>query len=205
MSGKQDLATLEAAELVRLFRIRQASPVEATRAALDRIDRLNEEYNAYCFVDHAAALALARDSETRWMRGEPRSGIDGVTASIKDLLLSRSWPNQRGSRTTDLAQDWREDAPAVARLRESGAVLLGKTTTPEFGWKGVCDFPLVGITRNPWNRDMTSGGSSGGAAVAAALGMGCLHIGTDGGGSVVSGRVIRNIWFETNFRPRARL
>ena len=184
MSGKQDLATLEAAELVRLFRIRQASPVEATRAALDRIDRLNEEYNAYCFVDHAAALALARNSETRWMRGEPRSGIDGVTASIKDLLLSRSWPTLRGSRSTDLAQDWREDAPAVARLRESGAVLLGKTTTPEFGWKGVCDSPLVGITRNPWNRDMTSGGSSGGAAVAAALGMGCLHIGTDGGGSI---------------------
>ena len=184
MSGKQDLATLEAAELVRLFRTRQASSVEATRAALDRIDRLNGEYNAYCFVDHAAALALARDSETRWMRGEPLSGIDGVTASIKDIILSRGWPTLRGSRSTDPAQDWREDAPAVARLRESGAVLLGKTTTPEFGWKGVCDSPLLGITRNPWNRDMTSGGSSGGAAVAAALGMGCLHIGTDGGGSI---------------------
>src|SRR5262245_55486585 len=101
MSGKQDLATLEAAELVHLFRTRQASPVEATRAALDRIDRLNEAYNAYCFVDHAAALAMARDSETRWMRGEPRSGIDGVTASIKDIILTRGWPTLRGSRSTD--------------------------------------------------------------------------------------------------------
>jgi aspartyl-tRNA(Asn)/glutamyl-tRNA(Gln) amidotransferase subunit A len=76
------------------------------------------------------------------------------------------------------------DAPATARLREAGAVLIGKTTTPEFGWKGVCDSPLTGVTRNPWNLEMTPGGSSGGAAVAAALRMGCLHIGTDGGGSI---------------------
>src|SRR6185436_9491482 len=79
---------------------------------------------------------------------------------------------------------WNEDAPATARLREHGAVLLGRTTTPEFGWKGVTDSPLTGITRNPWNPDKTPGGSSGGAAVAAATGMGALHLGTDGGGSI---------------------
>src|SRR5262249_58859335 len=81
-------------------------------------------------------------------------------------------------------QPWEEDAPSVARLREAGAILLGKTTTPEFGWKGVTDRRLTGIPRNPWNRDRTPGGSSGGAAVAAAAGMGALHIGTDGGGSI---------------------
>src|SRR6185369_3592490 len=79
---------------------------------------------------------------------------------------------------------WNDDAPATARLREHGAVLLGKTTTPELGHKGVTDSPLTGITRNPWNAAMTPGGSSGGAAVAAATGMGALHVGTDGGGSI---------------------
>jgi aspartyl-tRNA(Asn)/glutamyl-tRNA(Gln) amidotransferase subunit A len=184
MSPKTDLATLGAAELVHLFRTKQASPVEAARAAIDRIDKFNPVYNAYCFVDRDAALSMAAESEARWIRGAPLSDIDGVSASVKDIILSRGWPTLRGSRSTNLNQAWDDDAPAVARLREAGAVLLGKTTSPEFGWKGVCDSPLTGITRNPWNEKMTSGGSSGGAAVAAAFGMGCLHIGTDGGGSI---------------------
>jgi aspartyl-tRNA(Asn)/glutamyl-tRNA(Gln) amidotransferase subunit A len=115
---------------------------------------------------------------------EPLSFIDGVPATIKDLVLTKGWPTLRGSRTVDASQSWDEDAPATQRLREAGAVLLGKTTTPEFGWKGVCDSPLTGITRNPWNPKMTPGGSSGGAAVAAALRLGSLHLGTDGGGSI---------------------
>jgi aspartyl-tRNA(Asn)/glutamyl-tRNA(Gln) amidotransferase subunit A len=90
----------------------------------------------------------------------------------------------RGSRLVDPDQDWSQDAVLVGNLRRSGAVLLGKTSTPEFGWKGVTDSPLTGITRNPWNPALTPGGSSGGAAVAAACGMGPLHIGTDGGGSI---------------------
>jgi aspartyl-tRNA(Asn)/glutamyl-tRNA(Gln) amidotransferase subunit A len=180
----RDLASCGAAALVHLFATKQASPVEATKAALDRITRLNARYNALCLVDEAAALASAQQSEARWLKGEPASCIDGVTASIKDIILTKGWPTLRGSRSTDANQSWSEDAPAVARLREAGAVLLGKTTTPEFGWKAVCDSPLTGITRNPWNAQRTSGGSSGGAAVAAALGMGCLHLGTDGGGSI---------------------
>ena len=179
-----DLTTMGAAALTRLFRERRASPVEATQAVLDRIDRLNGRYNAFCLVDHARALAAARESEQRWRADAPLSAVDGVTASIKDIVLTRGWPTLRGSRTVDPQQDWSVDAPAVARLREAGAVLIGKTTTCEFGWKGVCDSPLTGITRNPWNPQLTSGGSSGGAAVAAALGMGCLHLGTDGGGSI---------------------
>jgi aspartyl-tRNA(Asn)/glutamyl-tRNA(Gln) amidotransferase subunit A len=182
--SSSELADLSAAHLVQLFRTKQASPVEATRAAIARIDAHNARFNAYCFVDPDAALAAASHSEKRWMMGTPVSYIDGVTASIKDIVLTKDWPTLRGSKTTELDQHWGEDAPAVARLRECGAVLLGKTTTPEFGWKGVCDSPLTGITRNPWNEALTSGGSSGGAAVAAALGMGCLHLGTDGGGSI---------------------
>jgi aspartyl-tRNA(Asn)/glutamyl-tRNA(Gln) amidotransferase subunit A len=184
MGAIVELADLSAAELAKAYRQGTASPVEATEAALRRIDALNESYNAFCLVDCAAALASARQSEQRWLNGEPLSAIDGVPATIKDLLLTRGWPTLRGSRTIDPQQDWAEDAPATARLREAGAVLLGKTTTPEFGWKGVTDSPLTGITRNPWDATKTPGGSSGGAAVAAALGMGCLHVGTDGGGSI---------------------
>ncbi|HKU96833.1 MAG TPA: amidase [Vineibacter sp.] len=184
MASGTDLATLSAGELVHLFRTRQASPVDAAKAALARIDRLNARFNAYCVVDHDGALQAARQSEARWANGRPLSPIDGITASIKDLILTRGWPTLRGSRSTDPRQAWDEDAPATARLRESGAVLLGKTTTPEFGWKGVCDSPLAGISRNPWNPERTCGGSSGGAAIAAALGMGTLHVGTDGGGSI---------------------
>src|SRR5664279_6129763 len=103
-----------------------------------------------------------------------------VPTSIKDLLLTRGWPTLRGSRLTNKDQDWAEDAPAVARLREAGAVLIGKTTTPEFGWKGVTDSPLTGNTGNPWDASKTSGGSSGGSATAVALGMGPLSGGSDG-------------------------
>ncbi len=184
MSNQNDLSRLGVAELTRLFSTKAASPVEATAAVLDRIDRINPDFAAYCLVDHDSALAAARASEARWLRNAPLSPIDGVSASIKDIVLTKGWPTLRGSRSTAPDQPWDEDAPATARLREAGAILIGKTTTPEFGWKGVCDSPLTGITRNPWNREMTSGGSSGGAAVAAAHQLGVLHLGTDGGGSI---------------------
>jgi len=107
-----------------------------------------------------------------------------VPVSIKDLILARGWPTLRGSRTVDPQQPWDVDAPVAARLREAGAVLLGKTATPEFGCKGETNSPLTGITRNPWNLAKTPGGSSGGAAAAVAAGMGPLAVGTDGAGSV---------------------
>lgn len=179
-----EIAKLTAHELGEQFRSKALSPVEATKAALDQIGRLNGTVNAYCLVDGDRALADARASEDRFARGAPLGPLDGVTASIKDLLLSEGWPTLRGSRTISRDQPWTEDAPSVARLREGGVVFLGKTTTPEFGWKAVTDSALVGITRNPWDLSKTPGGSSGGAAVAAALGMGALHLGTDGGGSI---------------------
>ena len=180
----RDLALMPATELLENYRAKRLSPVEATQAALKRIADLNETLNAFCLVDEAAALAAARASEQRWQKNAPQGLLDGVPATVKDLVLTKGWPTLRGSRAVSPDQPWNEDAPAVARLREHNAVLLGKTTTPEFGWKGVTDNPLTGITRNPWNPEKTPGGSSGGAAVAAATGMGALHIGTDGGGSI---------------------
>ena len=178
------LADLSATELAGLYRTGRASPVDATRACLARIDALNPKLNAFCLVDAEHALRSARESQARWSAGTPIGPLDGVPVSVKDLLLTEGWPTLRGSRTVDREQPWNEDAPAVARLREQGVVILGKTTTPEFGWKAVTDSPLTGITRNPWNPDKTPGGSSGGAAAAVATGMCALAIGTDGGGSI---------------------
>lgn len=178
------LADFSAAELLASYRAKRASPVEATQACLSRIDALNAKLNAFCLVDADRALLAARESEARWLRGAPEGLLDGVPVSIKDLLLTSGWPTLRGSRTVDANQAWDQDAPAVARLREHRAIMLGKTTTPEFGWKAVTDSPLTGITRNPWNPAKTPGGSSGGAAAAVATGMGALAVGTDGGGSI---------------------
>ncbi len=179
-----DLADCTATQLLSLYRSGKASPVEATRAALARIDRLNATLRAFSVVMADEALAEARRSEARWQRGEPCGVLDGVPASIKDLILTRGMPTLRGSRTVDPQQPWDIDAPASARLREAGAVLLGKTTTPEFGCKGETNSPLTGISRNPWDPSKTPGGSSGGTAIAVAAGMGPLSVGTDGAGSV---------------------
>jgi aspartyl-tRNA(Asn)/glutamyl-tRNA(Gln) amidotransferase subunit A len=179
-----DLADFTAVELLALYRRGEASPVEATQAVLKRIDQQNPTLRAYSFIAAEDALRNARLSETRWHRGEPCGPLDGVPASIKDLILTRGMPTLRGSRTVDPQQPWEIDAPATARLREAGAVLLGKTATPEFGCKAETNSPLTGITRNPWDPSKTPGGSSGGTAAAVAAGMGPISVGTDGAGSV---------------------
>jgi aspartyl-tRNA(Asn)/glutamyl-tRNA(Gln) amidotransferase subunit A len=179
-----DLTRLTATELIAGYRDRSVSPVEATRAALAAIEAANDEVNAFVMVDAEAALAAAEESEARWRDGTTLGPGDGVPTSIKDILYTRGWPTLRGTNLIDERGPWPEDAPAVARLRETGAVLLGKTTTPEFGWKGVTDSPRHGATGNPWNAELTAGGSSGGSAAAVALGMGAWSVGTDGGGSV---------------------
>jgi aspartyl-tRNA(Asn)/glutamyl-tRNA(Gln) amidotransferase subunit A len=181
-----DLAATDmaATDLLAAYRTGELSPVEATEAALQRIRRHDPEVNAFCLVDADAALGSAKESEERWRRGEPAGALDGVPISIKDILLTRGWPTLRGSRTVDATGPWDVDGPHVARVREQGAVLLGKTTTPELGWKGVTDNPLTGVTRNPWDPTRTAGGSSGGSAAAVLCGMGPLSLGTDGGGSV---------------------
>jgi aspartyl-tRNA(Asn)/glutamyl-tRNA(Gln) amidotransferase subunit A len=182
-ASNNGIAFLSATELVARYRSKQLSPVEVAVAVLDRIDRHNAAVNAYCHVDAEGARRSARESEARWMVGAPRGLLDGVPVGIKDNILVAGMPTRFGSRLTS-EQASVHDAPAVARLREHGAVLIGKTTLPEFGWKAVTDSPLTGVTRNPWDARKTPGGSSGGAVAAVILGMGAFHLGTDGGGSI---------------------
>lgn len=179
-----DLTELTAIQLVDGYRKGEFSPVEATRAALERAERIQPEVNAFVRLTGEEALEQARASTDRWRRGEPAGLVDGVPVTVKDILLMRGAPTLKGSKALSEKGRWDEDAPSVARLREHGAVFLGKTTTPEFGWKGVTDSPLSGVTRNPHDPSRTAGGSSGGAAAAVALGAGPLALGTDGGGSV---------------------
>jgi aspartyl-tRNA(Asn)/glutamyl-tRNA(Gln) amidotransferase subunit A len=178
-----EICMMSAVDLVAKYRSGALSPVEATRAALNQIEKHEDALNSFIIVCGKEAMASARQSESRWRRGEPIGLIDGVPTSIKDVLLMKGYPTRRGSLTTSDKPET-EDAPATARLREHGAVFIGKTTTPEFGWKAVTDSPLTGITRNPWDTTKTSGGSSGGAASSVAVGMGALALGSDGGGSI---------------------
>lgn len=175
---------LTASELVAAYATGELSPIEATQNALRAIEERDGDCNAFCLVDADRALEQAKASEIRWRDGNPIGWLDGVPASIKDMFLTQGWPTVRGSRSISPDQPWDVDSPVAARMREAGLVLLGKTTTPEIGWKGVTDSPLCGITRNPADPAKTAGGSSGGSAAAVAAGMGELSVGTDGGGSV---------------------
>ena len=178
-----DILALDGASLLAAYRNRTLSPVEVVDAALKAIDRFNPVVNAFNVIDHEGARAAARASEERWSKGAPRGIADGLPFTVKDNVLWAGHPTRRGSRTSS-PDPVAENAPAVDRLLESGAVPLGKTTLPEFGWKGIGDSPLTGITRNPWDTRVTTGGSSAGAAAAAVLNLGILHIGTDGAGSI---------------------
>ena len=182
-SAQTDLSNMDAIGLIAGYSRKDLSPVEATRHTLERIERFNPIVNAFCHIDNDGALQAARQSEARWQKGEPVGALDGVPITIKDLTAVKAMPLRKGSLTTG-PEPADDDAPFVAHLRAAGAVILGKTTTPEFGWKGVTDSRLTGVTRNPWDISKTPGGSSGGAAAAAALNMGYLHHGTDGGGSI---------------------
>jgi aspartyl-tRNA(Asn)/glutamyl-tRNA(Gln) amidotransferase subunit A len=184
MTSGSEIAFASAEALAALYRRKALSPVEAAEILFARIEALQPKLNAFCIVDRDGALTGARASEQRWRQGVPLGLLDGVPVTIKDLVLMRGFPTLRGSKLIDPAQDWSEDGPAVARLREAGAVILGKTTTPEFGWKAIGDSPLTGITRNPWNLERTPGGSSAGAAAACAAGIAPLHVGSDGAGSI---------------------
>jgi aspartyl-tRNA(Asn)/glutamyl-tRNA(Gln) amidotransferase subunit A len=179
-----DLVFLSATELLHLYRRGDLSPVEVTRATLDQMAKFNEGINAWVIIDEDGAMAAAEQSEDRWRRDENIGLLEGVPVGIKELFDVRGWPTLFSSPISNPDHRAEVDGPVTARLREAGGVILGKTATPEFSWKGVTDSPLHGVTRNPWNLDMTPGGSSGGASAALAAGMGPLHVGTDAGGSV---------------------
>ncbi|MEK7709289.1 MAG: amidase [candidate division NC10 bacterium] len=178
-----DLCWLPATELAALIRARKLSPVELTEAVLARIERLNPRLNAFCTFTADAARQGAKIAEAAVMHGEPLGALRGVSVSIKDVLFTRGIVTTGGSRIfADFVPE--EDAIAVERLKAAGAVILGKTNTPEFGHKSLAESPLFGATRNPWHPDMTPGGSSSGAGAAVAAGLGPLALGTDGGGSI---------------------
>jgi aspartyl-tRNA(Asn)/glutamyl-tRNA(Gln) amidotransferase subunit A len=179
-----DLHWQSATALARLIRQKKVSPVEVLGAILDRIDKLNPRLNAFVTLTAEQARRDARAAERALTRRSATLGpLHGVPFSVKDLVITK------GVRTTFGTPLYRdnvptEDAPIVARLRAAGGIMLGKTNTPTMGWIGATHNLLFGVTRNPWNLERTPGGSSGGASAAAAAGLGPLHVGTDGGGSI---------------------
>ncbi|WP_026919610.1 amidase [Gordonia shandongensis] len=180
-----DICALSALELTEAYRRGNLSPVEATDAVLAATDRLEAHLTAFRIVDHDGARAAATAATERYRSGTTLGPLDGVPISIKDIFLTAAHPTLRGSRLlADADPEPTDDAPVTAAALAAGCVPVGKTTTCEFAWKGVTDSPLTGITRNPYDPDLTPGGSSGGSASAVAAGIGPLSIGTDGGGSV---------------------
>jgi aspartyl-tRNA(Asn)/glutamyl-tRNA(Gln) amidotransferase subunit A len=177
-----EAALLSAEALAAAYARGELSPVEALQAVLERVARLNPQLNAFAVLD-PQALRAAGESAARWRAGRPLGPLDGVPVTIKDLIDVAGFPTRRGSRLTPTTPA-ADDAPLVMGLRRAGAVVFGKTTTTEYGWKTPGDCPLHGITRNPHDTRFTPGGSSAGAAAAAGAGFGPLHVGTDGGGSI---------------------
>jgi len=178
-----DIHDLSAAELSNAFARGELSPVEATQAALARLDAWESKINAMYLVHREHALAAARDAQARWQAREPRSPIDGVPITLKENIYTRGDPAPIGTGASDLTPKT-EDAPPAARVREAGCVILGKTTMPDFGMLSSGLSSIHGQTRNPWRLDRNTSGSSSGAGAAAAAGYGPLHLGTDIGGSV---------------------
>jgi Asp-tRNA(Asn)/Glu-tRNA(Gln) amidotransferase A subunit family amidase len=183
MPTPDELCWLDATTLAADIRLASVSPVEVTEAVLARIERVNPVINAFCTVAAEAARAQARLAEAAVMRGDVLGPLHGVPISFKDLTATA------GIRTTSGSRIWehhipKTDAPVVERARRAGAIVLGKTNTPELGCKGVTDNRIFGATRNPWNLGRTPGGSSGGAAAALAAGLGPLAEGSDLAGSI---------------------
>jgi aspartyl-tRNA(Asn)/glutamyl-tRNA(Gln) amidotransferase subunit A len=178
-----ELCYLPALELGEAIRAKKVSPVEVVDAVLARIERLNPSLNAYCTVTAASARAAAKEAEAAVMRGDALGSLHGIPVSIKDLVATQGVRTTHGSKLYEqLIPD--SDAPVVARLKRAGAIVLGKTNTPEFGHKAITDNLIFGPSRNPWSLEHTPGGSSGGAAAAVATGLGPLAVGTDAGGSI---------------------
>jgi len=178
-----NIAFLPATELSQAIRRKQLSPVEVIEAVFAQIHAHNPQLNAFCTLTEDQARAEARAAEAAVMRGDPLGPLHGIPISIKDLFFTKDVRTMRGSR---LYQDFVStfDAPVVERTKRAGAIVIGKTTTPEFGYKGLTDSAVTGMSYNPWDASRSPGGSSGGAAAAVATGMGPLAVGTDGAGSI---------------------
>ncbi len=179
----ETLGFMPATELAELIRTKKLSPVEYMRALLDRITALEPRVNAFAYLAADQAMDAARKAEAALMSGARIGRLHGVPVTIKDLVLTKDMPMQSGSVIFKGYQPT-EDTPVLPRLREEGTIILGKTTTSEFGWTGVSHSPLTGITHNPWKHGFNAGASSAGAGAASAAGFGPLHQGSDGAGSI---------------------
>lgn len=179
----QELRYATAVDLARLVRTRAVSPVELIEDFLRLADVLEPRLNTFVTLDVDGARAQAKQAEVAVLSGDELGPLHGVPMSVKDFLHVRGMPTRFGSRLSDAAPA-AQDSVVVARARAAGAVIVGKTTAPDYGWKATSDSPLTGNTRNPWNPLMTAGGSSSGAAAGVAAGLGPLTIGTDGAGSI---------------------
>jgi len=179
----QDLCWMSAYDLANDIKKKKISPVELVRELLERINAVNPKINAYVTVVADSAMKAAKEAEDAVTRGKEIGPLHGIPFAVKDLTFTKGVRTTMGSK---LMEDFvpEEDAVHVSRLKKAGAILLGKTNTPEFGSKAVTDNVVFGITRNPWNTEKTAGGSSGGSAAAVATGMGPLATGSDGGGSI---------------------
>ena len=179
----EDLCFMPATTLAAAIRQKKVSPVEVINAVYARLHKTNPKINAFCTLTEEQARRTAKEAEAAVMRGDRVGDLHGVPVSIKDVFLTRGVRTMFGSRIRENYVP-EEDAPAVAKLLAAGAIPIGKTTTPEFAFKPVTDSPLTGITRNPWDLNKTSGGSSGGTGAAVAAGLGPIGIGSDAGGSI---------------------
>jgi aspartyl-tRNA(Asn)/glutamyl-tRNA(Gln) amidotransferase subunit A len=178
-----DPSLFNGAQLVSAYRDRSLSPPDVVTAIFKRISDVGQSVNAFVVTNEESAMQQAQASAARWKSGNPLGPLDGMPVTIKDNIPVAGLPARKGSRTSSDTPVV-ENAPAAARMINGGAIVLGKTCMPEFGWKGVGDSPLTGITRNPWNTKVTTGGSTAGGSAAAALNLGVVHVGTDGAGSL---------------------
>ncbi|WP_295139776.1 amidase family protein [uncultured Reyranella sp.] len=174
---------LSASELSKLLARGEVSPVEIVDAMLARASTLQPHLNALVLLDTEGAQAAAKAAESRWQKGQPLSPFDGIPTTIKDTTNVKGWPTRYGSQATDETPA-SDNAAVTDRFLAAGMILVGKSTTPEFGWKALTDSPLQGTTRNPWNLAHSPGGSSGGASALTAAGVNPFNHGNDGGGSI---------------------
>ncbi|RJP68350.1 MAG: Asp-tRNA(Asn)/Glu-tRNA(Gln) amidotransferase subunit GatA, partial [Candidatus Abyssobacteria bacterium SURF_17] len=178
-----ELSTMTIAELAPLLKSRKISPVELTRSVLERIEQLQPKLNAYITVDSGGALKAARSAERQISKGKYHGPLHGIPVSLKDLYQTKGLLTTAGSK---IMKDWvpDTDATSVAKLREAGAIIVGKTNLHEFAMGGTTQNPHFGGTRNPYNAECIPGGSSGGSAAAVATGMCIASTGSDTGGSI---------------------
>ncbi len=181
--NKEDICFMSACDMAEKIKSQELTSLEITETIIERIKKINPKINAYCTTTFELAREMAKKSDDAVKKGEKLGLLNGIPTSIKDLNLLKGVRTTFGSK---LYENFipEEDGIAVKRLKEAGCVILGKTNTPEFGFKGVTDNLIFGVTRNPWNLERTSGGSSGGAAASVASGIGPLGQSSDGGGSI---------------------